>query len=192
MFKLYKVRFEQDKNQYCDWARKHKRSHDACGGGSRRTGGFAGLPFVGPAGKLLDLLLKAMRIKEDMYYIANIVKCRPPGNRVPTDDEAEMCLPYLRNQLVLVKPRIIVCLGATAMKYIIDRNAKITNVRGQWIERKGYWIIATFHPADDKLVIFFQSLVYTDDAPLEFEIPIADLSDVLKSPFNSLGMGNAQ
>ncbi|GAE89641.1 uracil-DNA glycosylase [Acetivibrio straminisolvens] len=106
-----------------------------------------GLPFVGPAGKLLDLLLKAMRIKEDMYYIANIVKCRPPGNRVPTDEEAEMCLPYLRNQLVLVKPRIIVCLGATAMKYIIDRNAKITQIRGQWIERKGYWIIATFHPA---------------------------------------------
>jgi len=119
MFKLYKVRFEQDKNQYCDWARKHKRSHDACGGGSRRTGGFAGLPFVGPAGKLLDLLLKAMRIKEDMYYIANIVKCRPPGNRVPTDDEAEMCLPYLRNQLVLVKPRIIVCLGATAMNILL-------------------------------------------------------------------------
>jgi len=73
-------------------------------GRSRRTGGFAGTSVCGPAGKLLDLLLKAMRIKEDMYYIANIVKCRPPGNRVPTDDEAEMCLPYLRNQLVLVKP----------------------------------------------------------------------------------------
>ncbi|MFZ5986096.1 MAG: uracil-DNA glycosylase [Bacillota bacterium] len=106
-----------------------------------------GLPFVGAAGKLLDLLLKAVMIKEGQYYIANIVKCRPPGNRVPTDEEAENCLPYLRNQVLLIKPKIIVCLGGTSMKYIIDRNARITQVRGQWIERKGYWIMPTFHPA---------------------------------------------
>lgn len=106
-----------------------------------------GLPFVGPAGKLLDLLLKAQMIKEDQYYIANIVKCRPPGNRVPTDEEAEMCLPYLRNQVYLIKPKIIVCLGATAMKYVVDRNSRITQIRGQWIERKGCWIMPTFHPA---------------------------------------------
>jgi len=106
-----------------------------------------GLPFVGPAGKLLDLLLKAQMIKEDQYYIANIVKCRPPGNRVPTDEEAEKCLPFLRNQVYLVKPKIIVCLGATAMKYVVDKNARITQIRGQWIERKGYWIMPTFHPA---------------------------------------------
>ena len=96
-----------------------------------------GLPFVGAAGKLLDLLLKGMRITEDRYYIANIVKCRPPYNRVPTDKEAETCLPYLRNQVFLIKPQIIVCLGATAMKYIVDRNARITQIRGKWIERKG-------------------------------------------------------
>lgn len=106
-----------------------------------------GLPFVGAAGKLLDLLLKAIRIGQDKYYIANIVKCRPPGNRVPNDSEAEMCLPFLRNQVALVKPKIIVCMGSTAMKYIVDRNARITQVRGQWIERKGYWIMPTFHPA---------------------------------------------
>lgn len=106
-----------------------------------------GKPFVGPAGKLLDLLLEALMIKEEDYYIANIVKCRPPGNRVPLDEEAEQCLPYLRKQVSLVRPRIIVCLGATAMKYIIDRKAKITQIRGQWIERKGYWFMPTFHPA---------------------------------------------
>ncbi|MCX7711031.1 MAG: uracil-DNA glycosylase [Clostridia bacterium] len=106
-----------------------------------------GLPFVGPAGKLLDLLLDALMIKNEDYYIANIVKCRPPGNRAPFDEEAEKCLPFLRNQVALIKPKIIVCLGATAMKYIIDKNAKITQIRGQWIERKGYWIMPTFHPA---------------------------------------------
>lgn len=106
-----------------------------------------GLPFVGPAGKLLDLLLEAQMFNKDDYYIANVVKCRPPGNRVPTDDEAEKCLPFLRNQVYLIKPKIIVCLGATAMKYIIDKESKITQIRGAWIERKGVWIMPTFHPA---------------------------------------------
>ncbi|MCX7747405.1 MAG: uracil-DNA glycosylase [Clostridia bacterium] len=106
-----------------------------------------GLPFVGPAGKLLDLLLDALMFKKEEYYIANIVKCRPPGNRVPLDEEAEQCLPYLRKQVKLIRPKIIVCLGSTAMKYIIDKGAKITQIRGQWIERKGYWIMPTFHPA---------------------------------------------
>ena len=106
-----------------------------------------GLPFVGSAGKLLDLLLDALLIEKDKYYIANIVKCRPPGNRVPLDEEAEKCLPYLRNQVFLIRPKIIVCMGSTAMKYIVDRNAKITQERGKWIERKGCWIMPTFHPA---------------------------------------------
>ena len=106
-----------------------------------------GLPFVGPAGKLLDLLLQAMMISQDSCYIANIVKCRPPNNRIPLDEEAESCLPFLRKQVMLVRPKIIVCLGSTAVKYIIDREAKITQIRGQWIERKGYWIMPTFHPA---------------------------------------------
>lgn len=108
---------------------------------------LSGIAFVGAAGKLLNTLLKAQMIKEDQYYIANVVKCRPPGNRVPTEQEAEMCLPYLRNQVYLIKPKIIVCLGATAMKYVVDKNARITQIRGQWIERKGYWIMPTFHPA---------------------------------------------
>ncbi len=106
-----------------------------------------GLPFVGAAGKLLDLMLRALMISDDRYYIANILKCRPPGNRVPRDDEAEACLPYLRKQVLLVNPRILVCLGASAMKYIIDRDAKITRIRGEWIERKGFYIMPTYHPA---------------------------------------------
>jgi DNA polymerase len=110
-----------------------------------------GKPFVGPAGQLLDLLLEALMFDVDDYYIANIVKCRPPGNRVPTDEEANKCLDYLRNQVYLIKPQIIVCLGATAMKYIVDKNARITQIRGQWIERKmekkECWIMPTFHPA---------------------------------------------
>jgi DNA polymerase len=106
-----------------------------------------GKPFVGAAGQLLDLLLSALMFKEDEYYICNIVKCRPPKNRMPTDEEAESCLPWLRNQVALIRPQIIVCLGATAMKYVVDKNAKITQIRGQWIERKGCWIMPTFHPA---------------------------------------------
>lgn len=106
-----------------------------------------GKPFVGAAGQLLDLLLSALMFDEKDYYICNIVKCRPPDNRAPTEDEAQSCLPWLRHQTALVRPRIIVCMGSTAMKYIIDRNAKISQIRGQWIERKGFWIMPTFHPA---------------------------------------------
>ena len=106
-----------------------------------------GRPFVGAAGQLLDMLLSALMFREDQYYICNVVKCRPPENRTPTEDEAESCLPWLRNQVALIRPRIIVCLGATAMKYVIDRNARITQIRGKWFERKGYWIMPTFHPA---------------------------------------------
>lgn len=106
-----------------------------------------GKPFVGAAGQLLDLLLSALMFREDEYYICNIVKCRPPDNRVPTDEEAESCLPWLRKQVALVRPQIMVCLGSTALKYIVDKNARITRARGQWIDRKGFWIMPTFHPA---------------------------------------------
>lgn len=107
-----------------------------------------GRPFVGKAGKLLDKALNALAFDRNKnFYIANICKCRPKNNRTPMEDEAEACLPYLRNQVALIKPKIIVCLGATAAKFIIDRKARITNVRGQWVERKGYYLIATFHPA---------------------------------------------
>jgi DNA polymerase len=122
-----------------------------------------GQPFVGAAGQLLDTLLEALMLKQDDYYIANVVKCRPPNNRVPTDDEAEKCLPYLRNQVALIRPKIIVCLGSTAAKYVISKDIKITQIRGKWIERKGYWMMPTFHPAallrdQSKKVLLFRDI----------------------------------
>ncbi len=106
-----------------------------------------GLPFVGPAGKLLDLLLDALMFSPDDYYIANIVKCRPPGNRVPTEEESKKCIVFLREQVRLVRPCIIVCMGSTASKHIIDKGIKITQERGIWRKVKGFYILPTFHPA---------------------------------------------
>ena len=107
-----------------------------------------GRPFVGPAGQLLDRMLAACGLKrgEDVY-IANVVKCRPPGNRNPEDDEAKCCLPYLRAQYALIRPKIVVCLGAIATKHLYDRDARITRVRGVWKEKAGVWFLPTYHPA---------------------------------------------
>ena len=106
-----------------------------------------GVPFVGQAGKLLDLALEAGGFTPDQYYIANIVKCRPPGNRNPLREEAEACMPYLREQFKLIKPKIVVCLGSVASTSLIGPEAKITVVRGTWIERKGTYFTGTYHPA---------------------------------------------
>ena len=106
-----------------------------------------GYPFVGPAGQLLDRMLAAIDMSVDDVYIANIVKCRPPSNRDPKEEEQQACINYLRYQLKLIEPKIIVCLGRIAAKAIIDPDFKITKQRGQWVERKGYWITATYHPS---------------------------------------------
>ena len=106
-----------------------------------------GEPFVGPAGQLLDKILNSVDLRREDVYIANIVKCRPPGNRDPHEDEQEACMNYLRYQLALIKPKIIVCLGRIAATAIIDSGFKITKQHGIWSERKGYWIIATYHPS---------------------------------------------
>ena len=106
-----------------------------------------GIPFVGPAGQLLDKMLTAINLTRDDVYIANIVKCRPPGNRDPHSDEQEACLNYLRYQLMLVKPKIIVCLGRIAAQAVISPDFRITRERGIWHDRKGYKIIATYHPS---------------------------------------------
>ena len=106
-----------------------------------------GLPFVGKAGQLMNKAFEGLGIDRSKVYIANIVKCRPPSNRVPTDDEAEACLNYLRNQVVLVKPKIIVLLGSTALKYILGKEYGITSARGKWVEKKGILYMPTWHPA---------------------------------------------
>jgi DNA polymerase len=106
-----------------------------------------GRPFVGKAGQLLDKMFSAIDIKREELYITNVVKCRPPGNRTPLDEEAEACLPILRMQYALIKPKIVVCLGATATRHIYEREARISRVRGQWLDKNGTLFIPTYHPA---------------------------------------------
>ncbi len=106
-----------------------------------------GKPFVGAAGKLLNLLLTAFGLDEQVCHICNIVKCRPPQNRVPTPEEAKACKPLLARQFRLVQPKVIVLLGSTAAKYFLNTQEGITKIRGSWIEKSGYYIMPTFHPA---------------------------------------------
>ena len=95
----------------------------------------------------MDKAFEGLGIDRSSVYIANIVKCRPPQNRVPESDEAEACLNYLRNQVILVKPKIIVLLGSTALKNILGKYFGITSTRGKWVERKGIMYMPTWHPA---------------------------------------------
>lgn len=106
-----------------------------------------GEPFVGKAGQLMDKAFQALEINREDIYIANIVKCRPPQNRVPEQDEAQACLDYLRNQVLLVKPKVIVLLGSTALKNILGNEYGITSARGKWVEKKGIRYMPTWHPA---------------------------------------------
>jgi len=107
-----------------------------------------GLPFVGKSGQLLDKILEAAGFsRKENVYIANIVKCRPPENREPTPEERAACLPYLEEQIALIQPSIIILLGSTALKGLIDPDAKITKVRGTWIRWRDMWVMPTYHPS---------------------------------------------
>ena len=106
-----------------------------------------GVPFVGPAGKLLDDMLSIIDLDRTNVYIANVVKCRPPKNRDPSEEEQDACIDYLRRQVAYVKPKIIVCLGRIAAKRIIDPNYRITKEHGDWIQRNGVWMTAIYHPS---------------------------------------------
>lgn len=106
-----------------------------------------GRPFVGRAGQLLDKMIEAIGLRREEVYITNIVKCRPPNNRNPLEEESDICIEFLRWQVKIIDPTIIVCLGAVAARNIIDRNFKITRQRGIWFNRGKYSIIATYHPA---------------------------------------------
>ena len=122
-----------------------------------------GIPFVGKAGKLMNQAFIGIGIDRNKVYIANIVKCRPPNNRTPLKSEANACLDYLRNQVILVKPKIIVLLGNTALKNILGDEYGITACRGKWIEKKGIKYMPTFHPAallrdDTKKIDFWNDL----------------------------------
>ena len=107
-----------------------------------------GMPFVGPAGKLLDDMLRIIDLsREHNCYIANIVKCRPPRNRDPLETEQDACIGYLRNQVALVQPKVIVCLGRIAAKRLIREDYRITREHGTWVNKNGVWMTAIYHPS---------------------------------------------
>jgi DNA polymerase len=117
------------------------------GEGPGRDEDLLGRPFVGAAGQLLDKMMASIGFDRNTVYIANILKCRPPGNRDPEPEEAAACIGYLRTQVALIKPRIIVCLGRVAAKHILGTDIRIMRDRGVWHEVKGFWILPTYHPA---------------------------------------------
>ena len=106
-----------------------------------------GEAFVGRAGQLLDDMLAMIDLKREKVFIGNMVKCRPPQNRDPLNIEQEACIGYLRNQVALLKPKIIVCLGRIAAMKLIKEDFKITREHGQWIEKAGVWMMAMYHPS---------------------------------------------
>ena len=106
-----------------------------------------GEPFVGAAGHLLDDMLSIIDLNRENSYIANIVKCRPPRNRDPLETEQDACIVYLRNQVALIQPKIIVCLGRVAAKRLIDPEYRITWQHGTWVQKGGIWMTAIYHPS---------------------------------------------
>ena len=106
-----------------------------------------GRPFVGRAGQLLDKMIAAMTFAREEVYIANVVKCRPPGNRAPEPDEAAACIGYLKRQIELIRPKVIVSLGGVALSFLFKESAGISRMRGHWIDFNGIPVMPTFHPA---------------------------------------------
>ncbi len=106
-----------------------------------------GEPFVGRAGQLLNNMIKAMGINREDVYIANVIKCRPPGNRTPEPPECEVCSPFLLKQIDVIKPKVIVALGAVASRSLLGLNQPMNQLRGQWHDFRGYPLAVTYHPA---------------------------------------------
>ena len=118
------------------------------GEGPGREEDLRGEPFVGRSGQLMDKMLAHVGLtREKNIFIANMVKCRPPENRDPRPDEVEVCIQYLRNQVALIRPKIIVCMGRVAAISLIDPNFKVTQQHGQFIEKNGVLMMGTYHPA---------------------------------------------
>lgn len=150
----------QSKCNACDKCELHKtRTNCVFGVGNRNADllfvgeapgeqeDLSGTPFVGRAGQLLDKFLYAVDIPRDEVYIANILKCRPPKNRDPLPAEEDACIDYLREQVRLIQPKIIVCLGRIAAMRLIKPDFKITKEHGIWVERGNFLITAVYHPA---------------------------------------------
>ncbi|HYC60179.1 MAG TPA: uracil-DNA glycosylase [Thermoanaerobaculia bacterium] len=106
-----------------------------------------GEPFVGRAGQLLTDIIKAMQLSREQVYIANVIKCRPPENRNPEPDEIEQCRPFLRRQVALIKPKVIVTLGKFGLQSLTEKSYAISAIRGQWLDYNGIKLMPTYHPA---------------------------------------------
>ncbi len=117
------------------------------GEGPGRDEDMQGLPFVGRAGKLLTQMIEAMGLQRDQVYICNVVKCRPPENRKPEEDESATCSPFLYRQLNVIAPKAIVCLGLTAAQALLKTNDPISRFRGEWFDYRNTKLLATYHPA---------------------------------------------
>lgn len=127
-----------------------------------------GIPFVGRSGKILDKLLDACSLTREEIYITNIIKCHPPGNRDPKEEEKNACIPYLKYETFLLRPKIIVCLGRVAAQRIISPDFKITRQHGTWTYRKDCALTAIYHP----------SAILRD--PSKFEVTKADLLEIVR------------
>lgn len=127
--------------------RKPCCQNNVCCGSAGAQEDQQGVPFVGPAGRVLDVLLTSIQLKRQDIYLTNIVKCHPPANRDPSPAEQEACLPFLKCETLLLHPPIIVCLGRIAAQKLIAPQYKISRQHGTWIFRKGYWMTAVYHPS---------------------------------------------
>ena len=135
-----------------------------------------GIPFVGAAGQLLDQMLEIIDLDRSGYYIANIVKCRPPGNRDPREEEQQACMDYLRAQVRLMNPRVIVCLGRIAAQRLIRKDFRITREHGQWVKVGPFWMTALYHPSAllrdvSKRPETFEDLMTVQEKLRELELP---------------------
>ncbi len=106
-----------------------------------------GEPFVGRAGQLLTDIIKAMKLTRDDVYIANVIKCRPPENRPPEQDELDECRPYIRRQVEIIQPKVIVTLGRFALQSLTEKAYAISSARGEWLDYNGVKVMPTYHPA---------------------------------------------
>jgi DNA polymerase len=117
------------------------------GEGPGRTEDETGRPFVGRAGQLLEYALKSIGLSRGEVFIANIVKCRPPDNRLPLPPEVQACLPHLRAQMRIINPKIVVLLGALSSQTLVNPSIRVTRDRGKWFTKEGVEYLVTFHPA---------------------------------------------
>ncbi|NLA82663.1 MAG: uracil-DNA glycosylase [Clostridiaceae bacterium] len=141
-----------------------------------------GIPFVGRSGKLLDQLLTSFDLGPQDYHICNIVKCRPPGNRVPSREEAAACRPLLKEQMQLVRPRIYLLMGATAYRYFTGSDLGITKARGIWTLSNDCHILPTFHPAYVLRDPSKKPLLWQDLAAVRQKLEELQLIESLQSP----------